>query len=109
MDQPIDVRTDTLACDQKDPLVLPKLPHPQVALDPGLKVPIQNRNIPLKRALQAVLALPPCPLLERLEDHSEVVTVVVETGRRNRQHLGLEQVLEHGVERFQRQQRALVD
>ena len=40
IDQPIDVRTDRLARDRKDPLVLPKLPHPQIALDPGLEVPI---------------------------------------------------------------------
>lgn len=30
----------------------------------------------------------PTPLLERLEDHPEVVPVVVETRRRDRQHLG---------------------
>lgn len=88
IDQPIDVRTDRLARDRKDPLVLPKLPHPQVALDPGLKVSIRNWDKPRRRALQAAFARPPGPLLERLEDHPEVVAVVVETRRGNRQHLG---------------------
>lgn len=46
--QPVDVRTHHLARDRKDSLVLPKLPHPQVALDPGLKVPIQDRNKPFR-------------------------------------------------------------
>lgn len=137
VDQPIDVGTDRLARDRKDPLVLPKLPHPQVALDPGLKVSIQNRNKALGRALQAAFARPPGPSLDRLEDHPEVVAVINETRRRDRQHLGdpradaphqiqdqpvhgvglglqqrqylgLEQVLGHGVEGF-RQQRPLVD
>lgn len=69
LDQPINVGADRLARDRKDPLVLPKLPHPQVALDPGLKVSIQNRDEAFGRALQAAFAGPPCPLLERLEDH----------------------------------------
>src|SRR5690554_1753632 len=69
VDQPIDVRTDRLTGDRKDPLVLPKLPHPQVALDPGLEVPVEDRDEALGRALQTAFARPPCPLLERLEDH----------------------------------------
>jgi hypothetical protein len=40
LDQPVNIGTDRLARDRKDPLVLPKLPHPQVALDPGLEVPV---------------------------------------------------------------------
>lgn len=47
VDQPIDVGADRLARDRKDLLVLPKLPHPQVALDPGLEVPVEDRNEPL--------------------------------------------------------------
>ena len=54
-DQPVDVGADRLARDWKDPLVLPKLPHPQVAVDPGVKVSIQNRNKPFWRTLQAAL------------------------------------------------------
>ena len=89
LDQPIDVGgADRLARDRKDPLVLPKLAHPQVALDPGLKVSIQNRDEALGRALQAAFARPPCPLLERLKDDPEVVAVIHETRRRDRQHLG---------------------
>ena len=30
LDQPVNVRTDRLTCDRKDPLVLPKLPHIEV-------------------------------------------------------------------------------
>ena len=45
-DQPVDIGTDRLARDRKDPLVLPKLSHPQLALNPGLKVSIQNRDRP---------------------------------------------------------------
>lgn len=88
LDQPINAGANRLARDRKDPLVLPELPQPQVALDPGLKVPIMNRDKPLGEPLQAAFARPPCPLLERLDDHPEVVPVVVETGRRDRQHLG---------------------
>lgn len=88
LDQPVDVGADRLARDRKDPLVLPKLPHPQIALDPGLEVPIQNRNKPFGGALQAALARPPCPLLERLKHHAEVVAVVDEAGRGDGQHLG---------------------
>lgn len=137
LNQPVDIGTDRLARNRKDPLVLPKLPHPQVALDPRLKVSIQNRDKPLGRALQAAFARPPDSLLERLEDHPEVVAIVVETRRRDgqdlgdsgagtphqiqdqpvhrvglglqqRQDLGLEQVPGHGVEGLQ-QQRPLVD
>lgn len=137
IDQPIDVGTDRLARDRKYPLVLPKLPHPKVALDPGLEVPVEDRDEALGRALQAAFARPPGPLLEGFEHHPEVVAVVVETRRRDRQHLGdpragtphqiqdqpvhgvgfglqqrqhlgLEQVPGHGVEGLQ-QQRPLVD
>lgn len=31
---------------------------------------------------------PPCPLLERLKDHPEVVAVIHEARRRDRQHFG---------------------
>lgn len=48
--------------------VLPKLPHPQVALDPGLEVPVKDRDEALGRALQAAFARPPCPLLERVNN-----------------------------------------
>ena len=137
LDQPVDVGADRLPRDRKDPLVLPKLAHPQVALDPGLEVPVEDRDEALGRALQAAFAGSPCPLLERLEDDPEVVAVIYEARRRDRQHLGdpgagaphqiqdqpvhrvglglqqrqylgLEQVLGHGVEGFQ-QQGSLVD
>jgi hypothetical protein len=132
LEKPINVGAYRLARDWKDPLVLPKLPHPQVALDPGIKVSIQNRNKALGRALQATFARPPGPFLERLEDYPEVVAIIDETRRRDRQHLGdpragaphqiqdqpvhgvglglqqrqylgLEQVPGHGVEGFQQQ------
>lgn len=137
VDQPIDIGADRLARDRKNPFVLPKLPHPQVALDPGLEVPVEDRNEAFGGPLQAAFARPPCPLLERLEDHPEVVAVINETRRRDRQHLGdpgagaphqiqdqpvhgvgfglqqrqylgLEQVPGHGVEGFQ-QQGPLID
>lgn len=88
LDQPVNVGADRLAGDRKDPLVLPKLPQPQVALDPGLKVSIQDRDKALGRALQAAFARPPCPLFERFEDHAKVVAVVDETRRCDGQHLG---------------------
>ncbi len=37
--------------------------------------------------MQAAFARPPCPLLERLENYLDVVAVVVETDRGDRQHL----------------------
>lgn len=40
VNQSVDVGTDRLARDRKYSLVLPKLSHPQVALNPGLKVSI---------------------------------------------------------------------
>ena len=130
LNQTIDVGADCLARDRKDPLVLPKLPHPQIALDPGLEVPIQDGNKPFGGPLQAALARPPCPLLERFKHDAKVVAVVDETGRRDReylrdsrprapheiqdqpvhgvrlafeqvQHFGFEQVLGHDVEAFQ--------
>ena len=48
LNQPVDIGTDRLARDRKDPFVLSKLPHPQVALDPGLEVPMR---IGMKRLL----------------------------------------------------------
>ena len=40
--QPIDVRADGLADDRVNPLVLPKLPHPQIMLEPNLDVAIKD-------------------------------------------------------------------
>lgn len=79
LNQPVDIGTDRLACDRKDPLVLPKLSHLQVALDPGLEVPVEDRDEAFGRALQAAFARPPCPLLERLEDDPEVAAVATVT------------------------------
>ncbi len=88
LEQTIDVGTDRLTSGLKDPLALPKLPHPQVKLDPGLYVPIENRDKAFGRAFRAALAWPPWPLLQHLEDHPEVVAVINETRRRDGQHLG---------------------
>ena len=45
IDQPIDVGTDRLARDRKDPLILPKLPQPQVALDPVSATVLKVRKL----------------------------------------------------------------
>jgi hypothetical protein len=61
-DLPIDVRADCLAGNRKYPFVLPKLPHPVVALDPSLEVPVEDRDEAFGVALGAAFTWSTYPL-----------------------------------------------